>query len=494
MLALAFTFLLAATPETSAIRWEAFELPRGGESVTAQLGRITVPLRRARPGGGSAELAFVRLQTPGAKRAAPIVYLAGGPGGSGIGVARNPYALPSLTRWAQIADVILLDQRGIGKSTPRPVCAPAPVEPQARFASAAETLPRVVEATRACVAEWTAKGVDVAGFTVAESAEDVDDLRKALGAPKLNLIAHSYGTYLALAVIRAHPDSIERAALLATAGPNHMRKLPLMLDAQLAKLSLLAKEDMTTLLARVLAKLGREPIAVRVTDQKSKQNIEIRIGPDALRRILVADIGDGNDFPFFPALLRTLESGDPSILAWFVEKRHNQAAASGVDLMHLGMRCSGGATASRDREIALQAKTSLFANAVNGSFPDVCAALPPAIELGDAFRGAIVSALPILFISGTLDANTPPYQAEETRWTMPNAMHVVVANAGHEDLEPNEEVQALIVDYFTGKDVSARHIALPPPKFLSVEEAKRERKVNYLTGTTGTRKSRPARR
>jgi pimeloyl-ACP methyl ester carboxylesterase len=478
MLALAFTLLLAATPETPAVRWEPFELPGGGGALQAQLGKITVPLRRGHPESGTAELAFVRLQTAGAKKAAPIVYLAGGPGGSGVNAARNAYALPSLTRLAEIADVILLDQRGIGKSTPKVQCAPTPVEPQARFAPAAEMLPRVVAATRACVEEWTAKGVDVAGFTMVESAADVDDLRKALGVPKVSLMAHSYGTSLALAIVRAYPNSIERAALMATSGPNHMRKLPLMLDGQLAKLSILAKEDMTAMLTRVLAKIEREPIPVRITDQKTKEKIEVRIGPDALRRILVADIGDGNDFPVFPALLRTIEQGDPSILAWFVEKRYNQAVMSGVDLMYTGMRCSGGATASRDREIALQTPVSIFANALNGSLPEVCAALPAAVEQSDAFRSAIVSDLPILFISGTLDSNTPPYQAEEIRWTMPYAMHVIVANAGHEDLEPNEDVQALIAEYFAGKDVSSRRIALPPPHFRSVAEAKRERHVN----------------
>ena len=82
----------------------------------------------------------------------------------------------------------------------------------------------------------------------------------------------------------------------------------------------------------------------------------------------------------------------------------------------------------------------------------------------------------MLFLSGTLDSNTPPYQAEELRWTMPNATHLIVTNAGHEDLEPNSEVQAVIADYFAGKDVSARRIALPTPVFRSVEEAKRERR------------------
>ena len=479
-------FLLLTGPlaaQAPAIRWEPFPLPGGGAGLDAQLGRMTVPLRRAHPERGQVELAFVRLRSGDAKSAAPIVYLAGGPGSSGVNAARNPFALPSLARLAQTADVILLDQRGIGMSSPRPVCAPQPLEPQARFAPAAETMPRILAATRSCVEEWSAKGVDVAGFTVAESAADVDDLRRALGAPRISLLGHSYGTYLALAVIRAHGGTVERAALLATAGPADMRKLPLMLDTQLAKLSILAREDpsigkevpdMTALLRRVLARLEREPIAVTIADRSRGEKVQVRIGPEALQRILVLDIGDGNDFPFFPALLLTIERGDPSILAWFVEKRYNQAA--GPDLMAYGMRCSAGATASRDREIAREAQLSILGNALNRPYPAVCDALPP-VDLGDSFRAPIVSNVPVLFISGTLDSNTPPYQAEQVRWGMPHATHIVVQNAGHEDLEPNAEVQAAIADHFAGKDVASRRIALPAPDFRSVDEAKRERRV-----------------
>lgn len=481
-------FLLAATlsgraAAVPAIRWEPFPLPKETAGLDAQLGRMTVPLRRTHPESGSVELAFVRLRSAGAKSAAPIVYLAGGPGASGVNAARNPYALPALERLARTADVILLDQRGIGMSSPRPACAAQPREPQERFAPSSEIMPRLLAETRACVEEWKAKGVDVAGFTVAESAADVDDLRRALGASKISLMGHSYGTYLALAVIRTYGDTVERAALLGTAGPADMRKLPFVLDTQLAKLSMLAREDpsigaevpdMTALLRRVLAKLEREPMAVTITDRTRQEKVQVRIGPQALQRILVADIGDGNDFPVFPALLLTIERGDSSILAWFVEKRYNQIA--GPNLMAYGMRCSAGAAAGRDREIERQAQLSILGNELNGPYPAVCEALP-GIDLGDDFRKPIVSNVPVLFISGTLDSNTPPYQAEQVRWGMPSSMHLIVPNAGHEDLEPNEEVQAAIADYFAGKDVASRRIALSGPDFRSVDEAKRERRL-----------------
>jgi pimeloyl-ACP methyl ester carboxylesterase len=232
---------------------------------------------------------------------------------------------------------------------------------------------------------------------------------------------------------------------------------------------------MTALLRRVLAKLEKEPMKVTVSDRARKEKVEVSIGPQALQGILALDVGDGNDFPVFPALLLTIERGDPSILAWFVDKRYNQAPA--ISLMAFGMRCSAGATADRERQIAQEAKVSIFGNAQSGAYPEVCTALPASMDLGDAYRAKFFSEVPVLFLSGTLDSNTPPYQAEEIRWSMPNARHLIVEHAGHEDLEPNEEVQRAVADWLAGTDVSSRSIAFPRPDFKSVEEAKQDRAV-----------------
>lgn len=477
MIRLAAILVVALTlnADQPQIRWEPFPLTGAPAGLSAQLGKLTLPLVRSRPAAGTIELAFVRLRAEGSAAGAPLVYLEGGPGGSGIGATRSPEALGAFATLAKNADVILLDTRGVGMSSPRPVCRAArPLEPHERFAGVTETVTAYTEATRACVEEWKGKGVDVAGFTNRESAADLEDLRRALGVPKISLLGFSYGTHLALAAIRAHGANIDRAVLIGTEGPNHTRKLPFTLDTQLRKLSLLADVDMAAQLTRILRKLETQPMVVTVTDRAKKADVQVPIGPDALRRILLADIGDGNDFPVFPALLSTIEQGDPSILAWFVEKRYNQISGD-INLMVVGLECSSSATALREQEIRAQAATSLFGNVMNLLYPEACAALPP-VDLGDDFRGPLVSNVPVLFISGTLDSNTPPWQAEELRWGMPRATHLIVDNAGHEDMLPMREVQQAIGDHLAGKSVAGRQIARPAPKFSSVEETKKERK------------------
>jgi len=82
--------LLAAATNAAALSWEPIEFEADdGQVVDAQLGRLEVPAYHDDPAkGGKIELQFVRFpattETPGA----PIVYLSGGPGGSGIATAR----------------------------------------------------------------------------------------------------------------------------------------------------------------------------------------------------------------------------------------------------------------------------------------------------------------------------------------------------------------------------------------------------------------------
>src|SRR6185436_14787888 len=95
------------------LTFDPYALRTGSGAVEAELGRLTVPESRGSATDRTVYLAFVRLRSTAAKPGPPIVFLAGGPGGSGIEAARGPLA-PLFQALRAVADVIALDQRGTG--------------------------------------------------------------------------------------------------------------------------------------------------------------------------------------------------------------------------------------------------------------------------------------------------------------------------------------------------------------------------------------------
>lgn len=145
-------------------------------------------------------------------------------------------------RLREVSDVILLDQRGTGMSSPNLQCPPATF-PSDTFENTEKWLQSYAQIVRTCADHWRAEGVDLAEYNSNSSADDLDDLRRALGAERLSLLAWSYGTELALAAVRRHGERLDRVVLASTRGPDNLLKLPSVWDSQIRRLSLLAADD-----------------------------------------------------------------------------------------------------------------------------------------------------------------------------------------------------------------------------------------------------------
>lgn len=293
-------------------------------------------------------------------------------------------------------------------------------------------------------------------------------MRRALGAEKLNLLGFSYGTHLGLATIRQHGARLNRVALVGTEGPNHTRKLPGGSQRSIERLSKLIAQDPTVgakvpdfagMLKRLLDRLEKEPVTVSVADAKKRQPVDVKVGKFGLQWLIVRDLGDTNDLPNFPAFLYTIDRGDYSMLSRLVERRFNEYSAR-MPVMTLVMDASSGATRERDARIAKEAKTALLGNVMNFPFPEVGEVLGNH-DLGDEFRSPIRTDVPTLFISGSLDNNTPSFQADEVRRQFKHSAHVVVENAGHESMLDQPQIRQAIVDFLLGKDVSRVKVGLP---------------------------------
>src|SRR5215208_5696964 len=124
-LTITFLFLTAsisAQPKSGTLKIKPYTFENGKkEKVDAEFGTLLVPENRSDPESNLIELAFVRFKSTAKNPGPPIVYLAGGPGGSGIGAASGS-RFPLFTAFREVADVIAFDQRGTGYSKPNLGC------------------------------------------------------------------------------------------------------------------------------------------------------------------------------------------------------------------------------------------------------------------------------------------------------------------------------------------------------------------------------------
>ena len=459
-------------PGTLKLKPYVFETNDKKEKVDAEFGTLFVPEKRSDPESNLIELAFVRFKSTAKNPGPPIVYLAGGPGGSGIGTARAE-RFPLFMALREIADVIAFDQRGTGFSKPNLTC----IDQLALPLNVAPTRAAAIKELRAnssdCAFYWhNVQRVDLTAYNTNESADDLEDLRKALGANQISLWSISYGTHLAFATMRRHPTSIHRAILAGTEGPDHTYKLPSNIQKHLEDLAALIKADPQVgkevpdflgLMKSVFDRLDAEPQTVEITDPRTKLKVKVIVNKFVMQYIVANNIGT-TVTARFPALFYRAAKGDFTNPAqvWLNQSRSGIGSA-----MSYMMDCASGQTAARREQIAREAKGTLLEDIFNFPFPDVCTEWN-APDLGDEFRAPLKSDVPVLFISGTLDARTPISNAEEYRKGFSNSTHIIIEGAVHSDplFLSSPKIKEGMMEFLRGQPVTTIKIKGEPLKFI----------------------------
>lgn len=447
-----------------------------GRTYPAELGKLLVPENRTRSKSRLIQVAFVRLKSTSGQLAAPFIFLAGGPGVPGTGMARVPVYFALFERLRAVADVILLDQRGLGLSTPELVCDATATASDA-FANEQRWLEVYTSKSRECAEKWRQRGADLAGYTLASSADDIEDLRLGLGLPLVSLIGHSYGTALAQAMIARHPRSVERAVLAGVQGPDDLLGLPQDWDLTLSRISAAGTMkpvsndtvNLRELFRQALARLSNFPARITIKDPRTSLAMTITVGPIGLKWLVRHSMTDARNYSFLPALFQTVAAGDNSLLAIKIEPLFN--GFQGRSPMANAVDCSRGWSKGRESLARAGTRGALFDNVNLQWQGDICRDI--GVERGDpAGEPRPGGPTPVLLLSGSLDGNTPPFQADYVGWGFPRATHIVIENSGHEML-PDRDVQMIVVDFLKGLDVAGRSIRFTAPKFLTVAEAKR---------------------
>ncbi|WP_080042365.1 alpha/beta hydrolase [[Actinomadura] parvosata] len=184
-----------------------------GERQQAECGSVEVPLDWDAPAGRTIKLSVARRKATG-ERIGTLFFNPGGPGGQAAMLVRDYPQYAVSAELLRRFDVVGIDPRGVGESTPvtcdRPVHDPSVTQ----FPETRPDYRELVAHNRAvglsCLA---ATGPLLREIDTTSVARDFDAVRAALGEPKISFLGKSYGTMLGTEYARLFPGRVRTMAL-----------------------------------------------------------------------------------------------------------------------------------------------------------------------------------------------------------------------------------------------------------------------------------------
>lgn len=467
-------FSTATLADVTEIERQDYQLPaHQQQSIASEKVSFTVPENRVKANSRQLRLHYVRLPALIKNPGNPIVYLSGGPGGSATEAATYPrFVLFQALR--QKADVILFDQRGTGLSDQLDDCQrdPTPLfmQPLTQSSLNAYLAKKIPE----CVSEWQQKNVDLDGYNTKASVEDLVELRKVLGAEKLDFLAISYGTHLALATAKYHPEIIGKMVLASSEGLDQTIKLPAESDKLLVDINqrwqkqMVDKNqpDLISMMRDVHARLAKSPELVSVKHPQTQQDIQLTLSELDVQLITsFIFLKNPEDQAGLPAFYQAMYAGNFQEAAAFSMAIKGQFGQ--FNPMAYAMDAASGISSKRWKKVQKQSAKALLGRTTNLPFPDVNQWLK-VTELDENFQADFKSKLPALFLMGDRDGRTFFAEQLENAKQFRHAKKIIIKGGGHDSFLTDPQVINSIELFFDGELKKAPVIQLQEPLFKSL--------------------------
>ncbi|MBI1282564.1 MAG: alpha/beta fold hydrolase [Anaerolineaceae bacterium] len=416
------------------------------EGQNVECGYLIVPEDRTNPSSPTIQLAYAVLRAPSdSPKPDPVIYLAGGPGGNAVGELNAWVG----TTYLEDRDLILLDQRGTGFSQPTLNCP--------------EVEQGEENGLQACHDRLVGEGVNLQAYNSVENAADVADLRVALGYDEWNLFGISYGTRLALTVMRDHPEGV-RSVIIDSVyppevssweeyGANTADVFHRLFQACAANAECdAAYPDLENTFYDTVAKLNTEPASYSGTAKSGDSEDKTMSGSDFIDRLfqvmyssenipaipmVISEVANGN----YTALddLESGQSGEPD------RRRLVQSADEDVsdsEGMNNSVDCQ--------EEVAFNDENKAIANvpadpplmhdnsvaAIQSTFSDCQIWGVKAADKRET--QPVVSDIPTLVVAGEFDPITPAKWAQSAASHLSNSTFFLFPGGGHGVIDLNE--------------------------------------------------------
>jgi len=401
----------------------------------------------------------------------PLVFLAGGPGQGAADMAELVGRV--LDKVRRQRDLVLVDQRGTGKSNPLD-CPSGSDSLQEVFSSEEASLRRV----QACLVSL--HDDDVRQYTTSIAMDDLDDIRTYLGYNRINLYGASYGTRAALVYLRRHGTHV-RSMVLDGVAPTSMQ-LPLFAarDAERALNRLLADCDASRecrkaypgLPARIrtlLSRLAASPARVRLVHPRTGVADTVEVTARSVAGMIFGALYAPTTAALLPMLIDNASHDDfQGLLALALAGDAPESISVG---MQLSVLCSEDAPRISIADVDREAAGRIFGGYLAKDQLASCERWPRGAVDADYYE-PVKSDVPALILSGDIDPVTPASWGDIVAQHLPRARHLIAPGTGHGVIGTpcGTRLIAEFVDRGSGDglDASCLQSLKRPPFFLTL--------------------------
>lgn len=419
-----------------------FEVPDGHE---VGCGYLVVPEDRSNPNSQLIRLHVAVFKSINPDPAPdPVIHLVGGPGGSLLD-AVSRYLQVGGDRFLETRDYVMFNQRGTRYAAPALDC-PGYTELMWDLAEQGlaleERQERELEFLLSCHTRLVDQGINLKAYNSAENAADVNDLRTALGYQQVNLYGISYGTRLALSMMRDQPEGIRSVILDSVYPPqvnideespaNAVRSFSAVFESCAADLYCnRTYPDLERTFYRVVANLNANPVPIVV------MNRNVNVDGDYLMDGIYGALYHKDALPWVPAMIAGAAGGELTFMSDVFEAMFSDPVSFG---MFYSMQCHEEVpfeSYEDTRALAAELPAQIRDHYVSPYQFELC-------ESWDSGTAApienepIVSDTPALVLAGRFDPVTPPAWSKLAAETLNNSYFFEFPNVGHGVIRADE--------------------------------------------------------
>lgn len=420
----------------------------------------------------------------------PVVFLHGGPGGGSLS-AESVFDLFSRHAFGTDRDIILLDQRGALMSEPALRCDNTQTEEFIAYSSDL-TLKEKNELLSIlgvhCLKSLVAAGIDLHGYNATENAQDLLDLRLALGIEQWNLMGVSYGTYMALEAARVDasgirslildsPVSFESDLFFSEASRNYARAIERVLESCGSNTSCnQAFPGLREKFNSLIENLKNKPIKIRLSTPALKKTTEFIVNWHDFLNLTHWMLYNEKMTRLVPLLINETHAGNLKLLTYlsdsvFPAPKNQRESARGA---FLAIVCEDQHKTTPRPNPSDRSFDEYSGFSIVGSIGSTCATP----ELGYTNLESplpLISQIPTLLLSGYFDPMTPDIYAEQIEKNLTNSIRITIPNFGHSTLSGYTACQTVLANSFLNNlqrtDKFNCLSELRPPEFVTTTES-----------------------